>query len=96
MFALFLKNIAQARRFKSMKHTFKYLALAAALSIFAGTAATACTVVYKAKQDNPLRLEHGTTKVAGPCSAAAVTPKVAAQLAARGWTLLKVVSVSPN
>ena len=77
-----------------MKQHIKYLAATAVLVVLASSAAAECTVVYKAKQDNPLRLEHGTMTVSGPCTTDAATPKVAEELASRGWTLLKVLSVS--
>ena len=79
-----------------MKHRMTYLISAAALSLLASTAAADCTATYKAKQDNPLRLEHGTISVSGPCSIAEAESKVEVALAARGWTLLKVLSVSDN
>ena len=68
--------------------------LALTLSLTAGQAFAACTAEYKAKQDNPLRLEHGTMSVPdSACTKAAATPIVAEQLAQRGWTLLSVISV---
>lgn len=79
-----------------MKQHITYLAAAAVLAVLASSAAADCTAEYKAKQDNPLRLEHGTMTVSGPCTAAAATPQVEAELASRGWTLLKVLSVSSN
>lgn len=79
-----------------MKHTFLYSALTVGLLVIAGSAQAACTAEYKAKQDNPLKLDYGTVTVSGPCTVAAARSKVAAQLSARGWTLLKVISVSEN
>lgn len=79
-----------------MKHRITYLIAAAVLGVFASAAAADCTATYKAKQDSPLRLEQGTVSVSGPCNIDAATPKVEAALAARGWTLLKVLSVSDN
>lgn len=75
-----------------MTHRITYLAAAAALSLLAGTATAQCSVEYKAKKDNPLRLEHGTMVVPGPCSDAEAQARE--ELAARGWTLLKVLSLS--
>lgn len=77
-----------------MTHRITYLVAAAALSLAASAAAAECTAVYKAKQDNPLRLEQGSMTVSGPCTKTAATSKVATALQARGWTLLKVLSVS--
>jgi len=79
-----------------MKHCIKYTLSAVCLAVIASAAAAECTAEYKAKQDNPLRLEHGTMTVTGPCTSAAVVPKVEAALNAKGWTLLKVLSVSEN
>lgn len=91
---MLLKNMAQHRKFKSMTHTVKSPLMAALFAAIASTAAADCTAEYKAKQDNPLRLEHGTITVPGPCATDVVTPKVEAALAERGWTLLKILSVS--
>jgi hypothetical protein len=93
---MLLKNIARARRFIHMKHRIKHFVVAAALCTFASAAAADCTAVYKAKQDNPLRLEHGSLIVSGPCTTSAARLKVETMLASRGWTLLKVLSVSGN
>ncbi|MGB7316399.1 MAG: hypothetical protein WBC85_00355 [Planktotalea sp.] len=79
-----------------MKHRITYLIAAVALSAIASVAAADCTVEYKAKKDSPLRLDYGTVTVSGPCNVAEVTPKAQSVLASRGWTLLKVLSVSGN
>ncbi len=73
----------------------KLLTMLTFLMAFTGAqASAACLVEYKAKQDNPLRLEYGTTTVPdSACTATAAQPIVAAQLAQRGWTLLNIVSV---
>ncbi len=75
-----------------MKHA---LFICAFLCAFAATqASAACVVEYKAKRDNPLRLDHGTITVAGDdCSAGAVQGAVKAQLASEGWILLSILSV---
>lgn len=77
-----------------MKHiTLPLLALVAVLA--AGSAGAACRVEYKAKQDNPLRLEFGTADL--PDAACASKQAAAAALAPRleqqGWTLLAIVSM---
>lgn len=51
-----------------------------------------CTVEYKAKQDNPLRLSVGTVQVSS-CERDAAEAEARAILAQRGWTLLKVLTV---
>jgi len=76
-----------------MKHLIIILALV--LGLTASQASATCVVQYKAKQDNPLRLDYGTTVVPdSACTKAAATPIVADELAQRGWTLLSIVSVN--
>jgi hypothetical protein len=78
-----------------MKHTLAFLVLV--LSLAASSASAACVAEYKAKRDNPLRLDYGTVTVAGStCTAEAVYGAVQAQLADRGWTLLSILSVRSN
>ncbi len=75
-----------------MKTPLTILALVVALAATAADAA--CVAEYKAKRDNPLRLDYGTVTVAGSnCTASAVRGAVAAQLASRGWILLSILSV---
>lgn len=61
----------------------------------ADPASAACRVEYKAKQDNPLRLDFGTAQL--PDSACASKEAAAKALAPRlkkeGWTLLAIVSI---
>lgn len=77
-----------------MKHmTLSILALGALLA--AGAADAACRVEYKAKRDNPLRLEFGSADL--PDEACSSKQAAAAALAPRleqqGWTLLAIVSM---
>lgn len=58
--------------------------------LFAGTAQAACQVEYKAKRDNPLKLYHDVTTVDAACGSA--EEALRATLAARGLTLLKILS----
>ena len=51
-----------------------------------------CYADYKAKQDNPLRLHYGVAEVS-QCSKQAAKAELSARLAAKGWTLLNIVSV---
>lgn len=77
-----------------MKHTFIILAAMAALT--AGTPAEAkCRVQYKAKMDNPLRLDVGTAELPDDAcgSKAAAAAALAPKLASQGWTLLTVMSI---
>ncbi len=56
-----------------------------------------CTVKYKAKQDNPLRLEAGSVTLpdAACASKAEAAAELAPLLAQQGWTLLAIVSILP-
>ena len=76
-----------------MKRMLPIMALAVGLSIMASGAHAACTVEYKAKRDNPLKLFHNVAVVPGPCDRGTVQRQLRAQLAAQGLTLLKILSV---
>jgi len=74
-----------------MKHL---LPLIAALALVtASSASAACYADYKAKKDNPLRLHYGVAQVSGACDRASARAELAGRLAAKGWTLLNIVSV---
>jgi uncharacterized membrane protein len=95
MRSLILNNNVESLRFSVMKKALTILALAWALSATAASAA--CVAEYKAKRDNPLKLKYGTVTVAGSnCTAAGVQSAVSAQLAAQGWILLSILSVSQS
>ena len=69
-------------------------ALAATLAFAAGQASAACLAEYKAKRDNPLRLEHGIMAIPDEnCDISEAEIVVRERLAEEGWTLLSVVSV---
>jgi hypothetical protein len=59
----------------------------------AGSAQAACYADYKAKQDDPLRLQYGVAEIRGECSATAAAGELAGRLAADGWQLLEVLGV---
>ena len=71
------------------------LALVACLA--AGAADAACQVQYKAKRDNPLKLDFGTASLPDEACAseAAAAAALAPRLADKGWTLLAIVSIVP-
>ena len=73
-----------------MRRITPIIAAAVGALLFAGAAQAACRVEYKAKQDNPLTLYHDVTTVDAPCASA--ESALRARLAARGLTLLKVLS----
>ena len=64
-----------------------------ALSFTASTAQAACYADYKAKQDDPLRLQYGVAEILGECSPAGAEPELQPRLAAAGWQLLEVLGV---
>ncbi|MBN2758886.1 MAG: hypothetical protein JXQ79_00175 [Rhodobacteraceae bacterium] len=71
------------------------LTLSAALLLALATQASAqCYADYKAKQDNPLRLQYGLIELpASACgSIGAATAYAAPVIARSGWTLLQVQS----
>lgn len=77
-----------------MKRIAHITTLALGLTLATAAAAqAACIVEYKAKRDNPLELYFDVTQVGGSCTLADVTARLQKQLARKGLTLLKVVSV---
>jgi len=66
---------------------------AAALLLLTLPAGAECYADYKAKQDNPLRLQYGVAQVPDDaCSPSGAQGVLAPKLAADGWTLLTVLS----
>jgi hypothetical protein len=75
-----------------MKNTLIITALLMALT--ATQASAACLAEYKAKRDNPLKLEYGTMTVSDTaCTVATAESIVRETLAQRGWKLLSIISV---
>ena len=78
----------------------KTLILASLVTLALSASAQAqCFADYKAKQDNPLRLQYGIVELPPEACAsrAAAQPYVARVLAASGWTLLTIESIfGPN
>lgn len=88
-----LLNIKPYKRMiQHMKHLFIPLCTAASLLLASPVLANDCFADYKAKQDNPLRLHYGVAKINGSCSAPAARSELTGRLAAKGWTLLSVLS----
>ncbi len=77
-----------------MKHRTPLAALFIGLSL-AGQASAQCYADYKAKQDNPLRLQYGIIELpADACDSMQRATEHAAPVIARsGWTLLQVESI---
>lgn len=61
----------------------------------AGQASAQCYADYKAKQDNPLRLQYGIVELpAAACASRRAAHDHAARVIARsGWTLLQIESI---
>ncbi len=71
----------------------KQILLSLALLGFASAAHANCYVEYKAKMDNPLRLQYGIVELpANACSVGAAAPYINRHLTG-GWQLLEVMSV---
>ena len=65
----------------------------AALLLLALPAGAECYADYKAKQDDPLRLQYGVAQVPDDaCSPSGAQAVLEPKLAADGWTLLNIVS----
>jgi hypothetical protein len=66
-----------------------------ALALLASPAGAACYADYKAKQDNPLRLQYGVIQLSDAAcdNARAAQAEVAARIGRDGWQLLNVMSV---
>ncbi|WP_370312155.1 hypothetical protein [Sagittula sp.] len=69
-------------------------ALVAIALLTPALASAACSVEYKAKQDDPLRLDHGTIVIDACESDAQVEREVRTRLAAQGWILLKILGTT--
>jgi len=78
------------------RRTLPLFALAAMLA--AGAADAGCSVQYKAKRDNPLKLDFGTVDLPDSAcgSKQAAAAALAPRLAEKGWTLLAIVSILPK
>lgn len=60
----------------------------------AAPASAACYADYKAKRDNPLRLQYGVIQIPdAACNKAAARGVIAARIGQDGWQLLTVLSV---
>lgn len=62
------------------------------LLLVTATAASAdCYADYKAKKDDPLRLQYGVAQITGECAPGAAAAELAPRLASDGWELLEVL-----
>lgn len=85
-----MNNCGKTHMTYAMKHAL--IILAAVLALATPAHAQDCFADYKAKQDNPLRLHYGVAQISGTCSRGAAKAQLGPRLAARGWTLLTIVS----
>lgn len=70
-----------------MKHAALSLLMIFAL---AGVAQASCFADYKAKMDDPLRLQYGVIEIRGACTRADAENEVRDRLSAAGWQLLEL------
>lgn len=72
----------------------KQIPLILALMLAAAPVQAACYADYKAKQDNPLRLQYGVSQVPqSACSVGGALDYLSPLLAEDGWQLLNVLGV---
>jgi len=78
-----------------MKQILAPLGLAAILFAVALPASAGCYADYKAKRDNPLKLQYGVIALPDTAcgSTQAAWPVIAQRIGKDGWTLLDVVSI---
>lgn len=91
-----LNNSASWRYLGVMKHLIASVLVVVALTAQAqaqAQAPTACYADYKAKQDDPLRLQYGVAQINGSCTVQDAAFELAPRLATDGWQLLEVMSV---
>ena len=69
----------------------KPLILSLLIVHLASAAGAACYADYKAKKDDPLRLQYGVAEITGECAPAPAAAELAPRLAADGWELLEVL-----
>jgi len=81
---------------RGMKNLVHCLIVAACLCATPAVAQAACQAEYKAKRDNPLELFYDTARISGPCTVQNAQAQLRRVLAAKGQTLLKVLSVKEN
>lgn len=69
----------------------KPLILSILLVATASIASADCFADYKAKKDDPLRLQYGVAQITGECAPGPAAGELAPRLAADGWELLEVL-----
>ena len=75
--------------------TLSFIAASLVALTLAGQASSQCFADYKAKQDNPLRLQYGIIELpASACGSRGAARSYAAPvIGASGWTLLQIESI---
>jgi hypothetical protein len=61
------------------------------LFLSATAAQAACYADYKAKKDDPLRLQYGVAQINGECATGPAAEELAPRLAVDDWQLLEVL-----
>jgi len=61
------------------------------LALAAAAQSSDCYADYKAKKDDPLRLQYGVAKINGECAPGPAAAELTPRLAADGWQLLEVL-----
>ena len=80
---------------KNALHILAALAVILTMNLTAATAAdAACYADYKAKRNNPLRLQYGVIKLPdAACTKAAARPIIQKRIGTDGWKLLNILSI---
>lgn len=71
----------------------RILLILTALVFSAAAAQAACFADYKAKQDDPLRLQYGVAEITGACTVDSARAELEQRLASNGWQLLTILGV---
>lgn len=74
-------------------HMRKLLSSALTLLLATAAAQAACFVDYKAKQDDPLRLQYGVAEIFGACTLEDAYVELLPRLAEADWQLLAVLTI---
>ncbi len=91
-------DIEYQARFGHCRHMMKKLILpllvVVAGAVAASSATAECYADFKAKRDNPLRLQYGVIELPdSACSKDAAAQQIASRIGADGWQLLTVLSL---
>jgi len=71
----------------------RIIPLTLTILVLSNAAQAACYADYKAKRDDPLRLQYGIAEIMGACNIDGATVELAPRLAADDWQLLSIEGV---